>query len=331
MKKFSGRYESGSALIAVLFLIFTGGIIAMSVLALSKSGTFTVYAHVERQRSMLIMEGAATRIQWLMAGDAKLFPDEIPGETDYTAFEHDRFMADGVYHEIDYYGEKIRFSITDTVSGDDVVNDTTKVLNRVGTTESEEIDMAALANRVRIRITDYTDSNDDVNEESWESSEYEEAGFKPLPRNAAFGFREELSYIQEFSALYPPDKNGRLTSVRLVPPSGSPATTGTPSLFTADARMLRNYCGIEEEKVQEVLDALEAWRNERTLLSETLDEEMLGKLKAGLSVKESGLYTVNIESADKSKPFARLCFSFPGFSVSGPPGQLIEYLEWSFY
>jgi hypothetical protein len=128
------------------------------------------------------------------------------------------------------------------------------------------------------------------------------------------------------------DKDGRMSHIRLIPPPGGASLTGKPSLFTASARMIRNYCGIEEEKVPEVLDALRAWRDERTLLSDSLDEDMLFKLKSGLAMSESGMPTVNIEAPDEEKrPFSRLVFSFPAFKIAGPDKQLIEYLEWNFY
>ena len=145
-------------------------------------------------------------------------------------------------------------------------------------------------------------------------------------------FREELAYIPEFLNLYPMDKDGRMSHIRLIPPPGTQVLTGKPSLFTASSRMIQNYCNIEEEKVPEVLDALEAWRTERTLLSDSLDEEMLQKLKSGLATTESGLLTVNIEApAEEPRPFSRLVFSFPAFKIAGPDNELIEYLEWNFY
>ena len=80
-----------SALISVLCLVFTAGILTAAVLSLSKSGTFTVTTHVDLQRSMLIAEGVANRVQWLMAADRNLNPNDKPGTVDYTTFEYDRF------------------------------------------------------------------------------------------------------------------------------------------------------------------------------------------------------------------------------------------------
>ncbi|MBE6390800.1 MAG: hypothetical protein E7042_01150 [Lentisphaerae bacterium] len=331
MKNLNFSNQRGSAMVAVLCLLLTGGVITAAVLSLSKIGTFTVFAHVERQKSMFVAEGVATRVQYLYAADLQLHPSEKLGETDYTSYDYDRFLCDGVKHVIDYYGEKVQFTITDTLSGEDVAQDTTAALNKY-VNEDTDADVQEMVTQVKSRISDYVDSDDEARDDSWETTDYEDANQKPLPRNAAMMFREELAFIPDFLKLYPMDKDGRMSQIRLIPPPGGASLTGKPSLFTASARMIRNYCGIEEEKVPEVLDALRAWRDERTLLSDSLDEDMLSKLKSGLAMSESGMLTVNIEAPDEEKrPFSRLVFSFPAFKIAGPDKQLIEYLEWNFY
>lgn len=323
--------QNGSAMVAVLCLLLTGGVITAAVLSLSKIGTFTVFAHVERQKSMFVAEGVATRVQYLYAADLQLHPSEKLGETDYTSYDYDRFLCDGVSHVIDYYGEKVQFTITDTLSGEDVAQDTSAALNKY-VNEDTDADIQEMVTQVKNRISDYVDTDDEAREDSLETTDYEDADQKPLPRNSAMMFREELAFIPDFLKLYPMDKDGRMSHIRLIPPPGIAATTGKPSLFTATARMIQNYCGIEEEKVPEVLDALEAWRKERTLLSDSLDEDMISKLKSGLAMTESGLLTVNIEAPEEERrPFSRLVFSFPAFKIAGPDNQLIEYLEWNFY
>lgn len=331
MKNLNFSNQRGSAMVAVLCLLLTGGVITAAVLSLSKIGTFTVFAHVERQKSMFVAEGVATRVQYLYAADLQLHPSEKLGETDYTSYDYDRFLCDGVKHVIDYYGEKVQFTITDTLSGEDVAQDTTAALNKY-VNEDTDADVQEMVTQIKSRISDYVDSDDEARDDSWETTDYEDANQKPLPRNAAMMFREELAFIPDFLKLYPMDKDGRMSHIRLIPPPGGASLTGKPSLFTASARMIRNYCGIEEEKVPEVLDALRAWRDERTLLSDSLDEDMLSKLKSGLAMSESGMLTVNIEAPDEEKrPFSRLVFSFPAFKIAGPDKQLIEYLEWNFY
>ena len=328
MKK---RCENGSALVAVLCLLLTGGIITTAVLALSKTGTFTVYAHLERQKSMFVAEGVATRVQYLYAADLHLHTSEKLGETDYTEYDYDRFLCDGVKHVIDYYGEKVQFTITDTISGEDVAQDISATLNKF-INDDTDTDVQETVTKFGNYLRDYIDTDDTVRDDSWEATDYEDAGLKPLPRNSALQFREELTLIPEFFKLYSMDKDGRMSNIRLVQLKGCPETTGKPSLFTATAQMVKNYCDIEEEKVPEVMDALNAWKRDRTLLSDTLDDELLSKLKSSFATSESGLLTVNIEAPEEQKrPFSRLVFSFPAFKIAGPENQLIEYLEWNFY
>ena len=69
----------------------------------------------------------------------------------------------------------------------------------------------------------------------------------------------------------------------------------------------------------------------RELLSDTLDEEVLAKLRSGFSTTESGAYTVVIGApSDKPRPFRKLVFSYAGFEVSGPKDQNVPYMEWNF-
>jgi hypothetical protein len=51
-------HEKGSALLAVLVLVFTGGLITALMMAIGSSGSFEVASHVEQQRSMVISASA---------------------------------------------------------------------------------------------------------------------------------------------------------------------------------------------------------------------------------------------------------------------------------
>ena len=58
-----GSSEKGSALLAVLVLVFTGGLITALAMAVGNSSSFEVASHVEQQRSMFTAEGVAQRVQ----------------------------------------------------------------------------------------------------------------------------------------------------------------------------------------------------------------------------------------------------------------------------
>ena len=99
--------ERGSALIAALCLIFTAGMLTATVLILSQISTYDIAAHVSLQRSSYLNEGVMNRVQWLLAAEQNLYPDRALGDIDYTEYDYDRYMADGVTHEMDYYGTKV--------------------------------------------------------------------------------------------------------------------------------------------------------------------------------------------------------------------------------
>ena len=320
-----------AALVSVLCLLFTAGILTALVVSLSKSGTFTVASHVELQRSMLISEGVANRVQWLLAADRNLNPDDECGKVDYSAFEYDRFMADGVIHTLDYYGESIQVQIFDAVNNWDMSqNSFQTVFQKYSSQDDAGEDGTDLCEQLTQRLGDYLDSDDNIQEYGMEAGDYEDLLQKPLPRNAAMQYREELLYIHDFSKLFPLDENGRLSLARLIPPANTTTLSGTPSLYSSDKKVIELSCSLEEDELENVMEALDKWKKEKVMLSETLDEELLSKLSA-LSTKESGAYTIHISAPEEEKrPFRKLIFSYAGFEVAGPTDKIVKYLEWNF-
>ncbi len=325
-------FRHNAALISVLCLIFTAGLLTASMLALSQSGTFTVHTHVELQRTMLVAEGAATRIQYLLAADRNLNPDDRIGEVDYSTFEYDRYMADGVEHTIDYYGEEISFTINDAVSGWDMSSaNYEKVLKSIAGQEDAGDDLVQLTEEVSHRLGDYLDSDDNIRDYGMEITDYEDSDAAPLPRNGEMQFREELLFIEGFTELFPLDENGRLSNIRLIPPEGTGVLDGSINLFTATREMIDLQCDLSEDELDTVMDALDRWKVDKEMLSDTLDEELLNKLKSKFSTTESGAYTIMLyPSKESPRAFRKLVFSYDGFEVDGPEEQKIRYLEWNF-
>ena len=328
------RDGKGSALVAVLCLIFTAGILTTATLARAKSGAFDVSSHLELQRSIYIAEGAGNRIQWLLAADRYSYPGETLGYTDYTEYDFDRYIADGVIHKMNYYGTPLQFTITDALGGMDFSG--TNYRNAVTMLTNgfmSDSDWGEKLEKLQAKIIDYTDSDDNLTEDGMEKGEYEELLASPLPRNDGFQFREELLYIDGFRDIVPLDKHGRLSRVRLIPPENTVNTRRAtrPSLFTADLLTLRTYGNLTDEEAQEVLEALNDWKVNRTLLADSLDPLLLEAL-SNFSGEESGYYTVVIEpDADDPRPFRRLVQSYEGFSIGGPENQTLKYLEWMLF
>lgn len=324
--------ENGSALVAVLGLIFTAGMLTAAILALSRTGTFEILPHVSRQRSMYILEGVGNRVQYLLAADRYLNNDVTLGELDYAEFEYDRYVADGVTHVIDYYGEMVEFVITDTSSGFPMTSSAyTQTINRLISSFEDDSEWGDKLLEFRDKLDDYIDSDTDVKTDGMESGEYEELSLYNLPRNGAPQYREELLWIPGARELFPPDKNGRFTRVMLIPPENCGTIPVKPSLLTADELLLRTYCNLDEDEAKEVLESINRLKTDKELLSETLDPLIAERL-SNLAVKESGFYTIDIKlSSEDKKPSSRLTFSFEGFSVTGPPDKVTRFLEWMIY
>ncbi len=332
MERMRNDPQSGSALVAVLCLIFTAGLLTTLVMALAKSGSFTVSAHGDLQRSMLISEGVAARVQWLLAADRNLYSTRDPGKTVYEEYDYDRYLADGITHELDYHGTPVRFTITDVQSGMDfsTASAAADSLASISSRLDEDDELIEKIETLQGRVADYMDSDSDPAEnEGMEADDYEGQDMAPLPRNAVPQFREELLWIPGFRDVIPVDRFGRLSGVRLIPAEGSGTIpSGSPSLLTADEKMLRTYTDFEDDEIEQVMDALKLWRREKTPIEETLDETLVSRLN-GFSRSESGYYTIRIEGGAK-QPFRRLIFSVQGMNVSGPSGGVLRYMEWMF-
>lgn len=322
------RRESGSALVAALVLIFTGSMLTMAVLAISQTATLDIRAHTRLQRSAYINEGVSNRLQWLIAADNHLFTGTAPGELDYTDYDHDRYMADGVEHEMDYYGTTVSFRIFSAASGWSLTPNTYQnTLRRFSSRLDLDTAMTDAISELEDKLRDYFDENDDVSTNGMETDDYESEGMAPLPRNRTAGFwREELFYIKGLTDLFPADKYGRLSGLRL---PNAPA--GNPNFFTATPLMLQIYCNLDEAQVEEVIAARELWFKERTRIKDQIDSLLYTNL-GGLSWNDSGSYTVVIEPSKKDRrPSRRLVFTYRGFDPTGPNNNMVEFLEWMYF
>lgn len=335
--------ERGSALVAVLCLIFLGGMLAASVASLSMLNTVDVASHVNLQRSFYINEGVMNRVQFFIAADRYVNGTKpLMGDIDYTEYEYDRFLPDGVIHEVDYYGTLVRVRVYDAISGWDfagnVYRSTLDGFIADIDTEQNTID---LVENLKVRIADYIDTDDTVTTtgsarassvDSMEKDEYESGGLAPLPRNAALEYREELFFIKDFTSLFPPDVRGRLSSIRLIPPPSTVRLNGTPSFFSATPDMLMQKADLEEDELAQVLEARDKLRRERIQISDILDSTLLSRLQSNMSWRASDYYTVIVDAPPGTgRPSYRLCASFGAFSVDGAQDEIQEYLEWIFY
>lgn len=334
-KTLRGGNENGSALIASLCLIFMAGMLSSAVLMLSRIAVFDVRPHVELQRSAYVNEGVAARIQWLLAADRNQHSSNPElGELDYTEFEYDRYTADGVPHIIDYHGTEVLVTLFDAQSGFvmDTGNYRSTLQGIAAALELEDEEIRDRMDELAARMTDYFDTDDNLSTNGMEAPEYEAENLAPLPRNRRAQYREELMFIPGFTEMFEPDRYGMLSSVRLLELSGTGSRRRggvRPNFFTANRLQIKILTRLEDDQVDELLEARELWFRERTPLSEQLDALLLANVRNVFSLRESGYFTIRIEAPEKSgRPSRRLIFSFPAFEITGPANDRVQYYDW---
>lgn len=318
----SGR-EDGVALVSVLCLLTTAGLLVSALVAVSRISTLNVASFTDLMRSSYVAEGAANRIRYLIEADRHVFGDQDAQNIDFDEYEYDRYVADGSGHEIDYYGTPVKFTITNAISG--YVINSAADLDALATNRTDETLVTDAIDIFKDRYNDYTDSDDTTREDGMETEEYEELGMKPLPRNSALQYREELLWIPGSEELFPTDADGRLSMVR----NFRISSIGNPSIYTATYGQLRTHGHLTAEEAAKVLEALKEWRQEKTPLSDLLDETILPKLKTYFDWKESDFYTVRISQTNQEqRPGARLIFTFEADGIRGPSSGVATFLEY---
>lgn len=334
-KRKEHRPQKGSALLAALCLVFMAGMLTGSVLMISRITTFDVYAHVQLQRSAYINEGVGNRIAYLIAADRQVNSSSTRlGELDYTEYDYDRFTADGIPHIIDYHGTPVQVTLTDAVSGFDLSSSAYRsTLSRIASAlELDDNEIRDKTDALTARIQDYLDTDDNLTDDGMEHTEYESASLQGLPRNGNMYYREELAFIPDLLSMFAPDKDGFFSSVRVFTPEGMTsinANGSRPSIITASPLVLKVYGNLEDEEVQEIVEARKEWFKNKTPLTDQLDALLLGRLYNSFSFNESGFFTVQIcTPPDEVRPSRKLNFTFPAFGVSGPQNRMLNYYDW---
>ncbi|MBR2642077.1 MAG: hypothetical protein IKD46_03020 [Lentisphaeria bacterium] len=313
--------ERGAALVAALCLIVTAGVLVGSLVSFSRISAINTAGMTDWMRSSYVAEGAAARIRFLIEADRFQFAVRRPNAVDFEEFEHDRYLADGSEHVLDYYGHEIKFTISDGLSG--LPFQSGRAVNTLSRNRADETLVTDAVELYGDRINDYIDSDDTAREDSFETEEYEAMGIKNMPRNAGLQYREELLWIPGISGIFPVDADGRFSLIRhfRLP------TSGQWSIYTVPYSILRTQGGMTAEQAAKVLRAVREWQlNHSTPLEEALDETVL-PLARRFSWQESGYYTVRISQTDADKSGARLLFTFQSDGVGGPRSKVATFIE----
>jgi len=346
LRRIRRKGESGIALISVLLLVATGSLLAMMVMSISKTTSFTVLPFVQLQHSYYVMEGMAQRIQFLISADRELYgtPQQLNVDN-YSEYDTDRYLPDAVPHFMDYYGTPVVFTIQDAAGPVNMGGtDFQQALQQWANFVDAETEFTDLLDDLNNRITDYIDTDDSpVDSMSLEEDEYLELDELPLPRNGAITDRNEFAYIPELTSIFPIDSDGRLSYIRLIPPADAGVTIdGNPDVFGVTDDWLIYACDLEEDELVDLRNAIADFHSlDRIPISESLENEtVLTKINNYVRWNTSGIYTVIIRPAvtdargqelEKKIPGRRLVFTYTPSPTSGATNGYVQFYEWMYF
>lgn len=348
------KRERGSALLPVLAMILSASLIVTMIISLSQYDAYTSSAQMDLQRSMYILEGAGNRAQWLISAELSLNPTTSAADFDASQYDYERFLPDGRPHIIDYYGTPVCITISDATSGLDLGTGFITTLNSMRQNHDTDTEYTDKIDRIIAVLTDYTDSGDELSTDGMEYYDYGDLGMEPLPRNAPMAFKEELFYIRELTDIFPPDKYGRLSSIRVIPPPNTQrssivpqTTTGgggnrgrrqsanpfsrNPSIFSVTDSYLKSIW-LEDSEILSIREAISRYYSDGTPITDTLDALLFAKIQNRFSWTPSGICTIIVEApASEQRISRRLGFTLYAAPASGETDYLVKYLDWMFF
>lgn len=326
------RSEQGTALIVVLGLIALVSVLTVSIVAFSQISDKISKVTCDRSKADYWAESAVARTIWLLRNDIAAHPTRSLGKEEEDE-ETERFFADGSSHKMDNYEEgEVESIIYDAVSGIDISGSKPALhLKRPQSYFEDDEKAFEHYNFFLNSLRDYVDTNDFTHQNGgFEREEYEAEGMAPLPRNYAMQFREEILWVPGFSDFFSCDKYGTIPAIRIIAPKGLKQLRGKNNFFSADVSQMQSITKLDEAQIAQVIDARNAWNNDKTPLSDSLDVGILSKLKRHYSFKESGYYTI-VVNASPGEGFAGVrlsCTIQIGRKISS--SSELRYYEWRF-
>ncbi len=320
--------ESGIALIAVLCMILVVSILAASAVAMSQYAAFESSTFTGFTRSFYVAEGAAARIRWLLMADRRKYTnrnlDSISEELD----DSERYLADNVIHNLNYYERPISFQIEDMMSGIDISgsspDSSLNGLFKQDVTQPADPEFVMFC----ARLHDYADRNDLLSVNGMEKGGYQQQELYNLPRNNKLQFAQEIMYVPGFDEYFTIDKYGRIPMFRLIPPEKMNNTRGRPNLFASPPELIKSKCKLTDREMEQVTEAMKKWKTDNTPLAESLEPGLKTKLTTYFSTMESGFYTLVINTYSKSNPGTTLICSFQYIPSAK---ATFQYHQFTFY
>lgn len=332
-ENYSHHRRKGSALIIALCLLILVSLLTASIVTLSQISNQTSKISYDRVSAAYRAEGAAARVVWLLLNDKRNFPNRALGAgQDYDSTTDERYLADGVKHSLKYYDGEVDISIYDMVCGINISGwSAERGLAELQNNFENEPDKYEEYKIFMNRVLDYVDTDDFIRPNGgFEKGDYEGIGLMPLPRNYQMQFREEILLIPDASQLFSPDKYGRLSEFQVIPPTtGLSNPSGKQNFFSVSRSRIISKCDLSEEEADSIIEARDLWAKKETSLSESVEPDIMDKLKRQFSFNESGYYTFIIEasSGENSSKRILVCSLRLGASIEG---RECCYYEWQF-
>jgi hypothetical protein len=282
------------ALVAVLGVLAVVGLMVAHLAVLGEVTQRESVVAVERSRLKYVAESTAGEALWSYLVDRKLFANRALGREDITregSTWEEPWMLDGREHSPDAETQ-VRVALLDATRGIDVSGKSPA--SELGDHLDDDLGDADDNERVRAFLSlaaDYVDSND-LRREPYgkERADYEDEGFWDFPRDGELMFREEVYWLDGWQDVL-------RGSVQLIPPKGIrgvKVSNRRKPFFSSSPALIKALLRLDNSELSQVLEARRAWRQELVPLDDSLDADLLARVRAAFSFAESGLATIEV-------------------------------------
>jgi hypothetical protein len=300
------KNQKGIALIIVLSFVLLLGIITSTIVNISQLSARKMAISSEREYSAYVAEGAIARLQWFIMLNKTRMQGQNKNQDnfDYNNSGNENLMLNkfsptGIFHDMKYYDDKVKYSILDmssgfNISGFNPAGRLKKLLQSNVFTGEEKNAFQIFLNR----LTDYVDRNTEANANGMESEDYSNLGLAPLPRNAQMQYRDEVAWIPGTGSLFHPDKFGMLSTFNIIPPRGVYLQSRSISFFSANKFTLMGKGNFTSGEADYIIRSRDAWiKSGSGSLLNFINPEILKKIKANFSLRDTGYYTLIIQAS----------------------------------
>ena len=293
--------EQGSALLIVLSTLMVLALLTASIVVISQSSRLMTAVNIQMDRSFYHCESAGVRTIWLLLDDIENFSDRAQIDTPPDFNDRERFMANGRTHVITIGGQELEVRIFDYFSGlrfehpEQPSQDLDFVTDRL----DDELEIRKRFRAMLKKLDDYVDADSSSGNDGLEKLGYRDLGIPALPRNGEIRRREELSYVPDLLAFFPPDEAGRLRYFNLMVPTVEIPAEQKPQILSVPENFLLDTLDLEERQEERLRELMAEMQDPEKTFDEVFstENELLEQLKEEFSFEESGYYLIQIRPA----------------------------------